>query len=204
MGIWSEQVVPRIVDKALSGGYESKVRARVCAGLSGDVLELGFGSGRNLPFLPGSVTSLRAVEPSGVGYRLAAGRIAESPVPVSLAGLDGARIDLPDDSVDAVLSTWTLCTIPDVATALAEARRVLRPGGVFVFAEHGLAPDSGPATWQRRLEPVQKRVAGGCHLTRRIDALVEGAGFASVEVERFYQPKMPKVFGSMYEGVATA
>lgn len=202
MGIWSTHVVPRIVDKALAGPQERAVRERVCAGLRGDVLEIGFGSGRNLPFLPPSVTSLAAVEPSGLGVRLAAERLAESPVPVTFAGLDGQRLDVDSGSYDAVLSTWTLCTIPDVAAALAEVRRVLRPGGTFHFAEHGLAPDAGVATWQRRMDPVQKRVAGGCHLSRPIERLVRDAGFAEVRVERYYQRKMPKVVGSMYEGVA--
>ncbi|HWL37634.1 MAG TPA: class I SAM-dependent methyltransferase [Frankiaceae bacterium] len=202
MGIWSTHVVPRIVDKALAGPQERAVRERVCAGLRGDVLEIGFGSGHNLPYLPPSVTSLAAVEPSGVGVRLAAERLAESPVPVTFAGLDGQRIEADDESYDAVLSTWTLCTIPDVRAALAEVRRVLRPGGTFHFAEHGLAPDDGVATWQRRLDPVQKRVAGGCHLSRPIEALVRDAGFGEVRVERYYQPKMPKAIGSMYEGVA--
>jgi SAM-dependent methyltransferase len=202
MGIWSTHVVPRIVDKALSGEHESATRERVCAGLRGDVLEIGFGSGRNLEFLPPAVTSLAAVEPSGVGVRLAAARVAASPVPVTFAGLDGQRIAAGDASYDTVLSTWTLCTIPDVRAALAEVRRVLRPGGTFHFAEHGLAPDDGVATWQRRMEPVQKRLAGGCHLTRPIEALVRDAGFAGVRVERYYQQKVPKPFGAMYEGVA--
>lgn len=204
MGLWTERLLPRFIDKALAGAVQQEIRARVCAGLAGDVLELGFGSGLNLPHLPAAVTSLAAVEPSGTAHRLAAARVAASPVPVRLAGLDGQRIDLPDASVDAVLSTWTLCTIPDAVAALREARRVLRPGGALRFAEHGLAPDDGVVRWQRRLEPVQKRIGGGCHLTRRIDVLLADAGFAVERLDRYYAPKEPRPFGAMYEGVATA
>lgn len=203
MGWWTERVVPRIVDFSCGGPRERVIRARVCADLAGEVLELGFGSGHNLRVLPPAVTSLLAVEPSGLGFALAAERIARSPVPVRRAGLDGARLDLPDESVDAVLTTWTLCTIPDVNAALREARRVLRPGGRLHFAEHGLSADAGVARWQRRLEPVQKRVAGGCHLTRPIDTLLADAGFTVERLDRYYLEKVPKVFGAMYEGVAT-
>jgi SAM-dependent methyltransferase len=202
MGLWRTHVVPRMVDRLLDGPHEREVRARVCADLRGNVLELGFGSGLNLPYLPPAVTALLAVDPSRVGLRLAALRIADSPVPVTFAGLDGARLEVESGSVDAVLSTWTLCTIPDVRAALAEVRRVLRPGGTFHFAEHGLAPDPGVVTWQRRMEPVQKRLAGGCHLTRPIDSLVLDAGLAVRRLDRFYVPKVPRPMGALYEGVA--
>jgi ubiquinone/menaquinone biosynthesis C-methylase UbiE len=123
-----------------------------------------------------------AVEPSVVARRIAAPRIAGSPVPIDLVGLDGQRLPLDDASADGALSTWTLCTIPDVERALAELRRVLRPGGRFHFVEHGLHPDPGTQKWQHRLEPVQKAWAGGCHLTRSAEELVTRAGFDLVEV----------------------
>lgn len=203
MGWWADEVVPRIVDKALNGPDELAARERVCAGLRGDVLELGFGSGRNLRWLPAGVRSVAAVEPSGVGFRMAEDRIARSEVPVRLVGLDGARLQVESGSVDSVLTTWTLCTIPDVLGALREARRVLKPDGRLHFLEHGLAPDAGTARWQRRLDPVQMRLAAGCHLSRPIDLLLREAGFHLERLDRYYAPKKPKVMGSMYEGVAT-
>ncbi len=142
------------------------MRDRVCARLSGAVVEVGFGSGLNVPHYPAGVTAIAAIEPSDVAWRLAAERVASSAVPVRRAGFDGQALPFEDDTFDSALSTWTLCTIPDVGAALAELRRVLRPDGTLHFVEHGLAPDDSVLRWQRRLEPVQKRLAGGCHLTR--------------------------------------
>lgn len=140
MGWYSERVVPRVVDATCGSGMLDDLRRRTCAGLRGEVLELGFGSGTNLPFYPPAVTRVLAVEPSDVAWRLSEARRTASSVPVVRAGLDAARLELPDVAVDAVVSTWTLCTIPDVAGALGEVRRVLRPGGPLRFAEHGMAP----------------------------------------------------------------
>lgn len=154
------------------------VRARVCAGLAGEVVEVGFGTGLNARYYPPEVTKVFAVEPSQVCMRIAEPRIARSSVPVESAGLDGQRLDLPSEQFDAVLSTWTLCTIPDMGAALEELRRVLKPGGAFHFVEHGHAPDESVARWQTRLEPFNKRLAGGCHLTRQIPESIEHAGFA--------------------------
>ena len=135
--------------------------------------------------------------------RLAAPRIAASPTPIGHGGLTGERLDLPDESFDAVLSTWTLCTIPDVASALAEMRRVLKPGGTLHFVEHGHAPDAGVARWQRRLEPLNKRLAGGCHLTRRIPDTITEAGFVIDRLDSYYFTGEPKPFGYTFEGCAT-
>lgn len=176
MGMWEDRVLPRLVDRALRAPDICALRARVCDGLVGDVLELGIGSGLNLPYLPDSVRSLAAVEPSDLGWSLSeSGRTASS-VPVERVGLDGQSLSADDQSFDAVLSTFALCTIPDAARALSEVRRVLRPGGAFHFLEHGLAPKAGVARWQARFEPVQRRLAGGCHLTRDIASLVRAAG----------------------------
>jgi ubiquinone/menaquinone biosynthesis C-methylase UbiE len=129
-------------------------------------------------------------------------RIEGSTVPVEQAGLTGERLDLASERVDAVLSTWTLCTIPDVSAALDEMRRVLRPGGSFHFVEHGRAPDPKVETWQRRLEPLNKRLASGCHLTRLIPDLIEQAGFVIEKLESYYFPGEPKSFGYTFEGRA--
>ena len=168
------------------------------------MLEIGFGSGLNVPVYPPAVTAVSAVEPAGLGWRLAAKRVTASPVPVRRAGLDGQALPFADDSFDSALSTWTLCTIPDPGAALRELLRVLRPGGTFHFLEHGLAPDEKVRRWQHRLEPVQRRVAGGCDLTRRSVDLLTAAGFTIVEVDQFYEPGAPKVMAAMTLGVAVA
>lgn len=178
------------------------LRQRVCAGLTGEVIEIGFGSGLNVPFYPTAVTSVAAVEPSALAWELAAPRVASSPVDVRRSGLDGQALPFPANSFDSALSTWTLCSIPDLQAALAELRRVLRPDGTLHFVEHGLAPDEQVVRWQRRLEPVQKRVAGGCHLTRSITLELERAGFLIREVDTFYQDDTPKILGALSLGVA--
>ena len=201
MGFYEEQVLPRLVDVLLSGKEFREARGRVAAGLEGEVLEVGFGSGRNLPYYPPAVKRVRAVDPAVVGRKLARKRVEASPVAVDYIGLDGQDLPVDDDSVDHVLTTWTLCTIPDVARALAEIRRVLRPGGGLHFLEHGRSPDPKVARWQDRLTPLQRRVAGGCHLNRPVERLVTESGLRVTEVDRFFL-KGPKTFGTMYEGVA--
>jgi ubiquinone/menaquinone biosynthesis C-methylase UbiE len=203
MGIYREQVLPRVQDKVMGVARMRKVRARVCAGLKGDVVEVGFGTGLNTAHYPGEVTKIYAVEPSQVCMRIARPRIEHTAVPVEPAGLTGERLDLPSGEFDAVLSTWTLCTIPDVESALAELRRVLKPGGALHFVEHGHAPDPRVARWQRRIEPVWKPIAGGCHLTRHIDDLIGSAGFTIEAIDRYYMDDEPKPFGYTFEGRAT-
>jgi SAM-dependent methyltransferase len=204
VGFYGEQVVPRIINKACGTKTAEPLRRRVCAGLAGDVVELGFGSGHNVPFYPAAVTRVTAVEPSDVGWRLAAERVKAASVPVRRSGLDGQSLPFPDHAFDAALSTWTLCTIPDVAAALREVRRVLRPGGALHFLEHGLAPDERVRRWQRRLEPVQYRLAGGCHLTRPIVDLLTDAGFTVGEVDVFYEQGAPKFAGADSLGTAVS
>ncbi len=201
MGFYDEQVLPRFVDVALSGKQFRELRARVAAGLEGEVLEVGFGSGRNVPHYPAAVKRVQAVDPAVVGRRLAAPRVAASPVPVDYVGLDGQDLPLPDDSVDHVLTTWTLCTIPDVSGALAEIRRVLRPGGGLHFLEHGRSSDPKVVRWQDRLTPLQQKIAGGCHLNRPIERLITDSGLRIATLDNYYL-KGPKMFGCMYEGVA--
>ena len=202
MGFYEDRVLPRFVDIALGGKPFRRVRSRVAAGLSGEVLEVGFGSGPNVPYYPDAVTRVRAIDPATKGRKLARKRLAASRVPVEFVGLDGQDLPLDDASVDHVLTTWTLCTIPDVERALAEVRRVLRPGGALHFAEHGRSPDPKVARWQDRLTPIQRRVAGGCHLNRPIGELVARSGLELTRVENYAMPG-PKAFGYMYEGVAT-
>ncbi len=203
MGLYGEQVLPRLINVACAmGPVVGPLRERVCAGLHGEVVEIGFGSGHNVPYYPAAVSRVAAVEPSDVGWKLAADRIAASPVLVQRAGLDGQALPFGDDTFDCAVSAWTMCTIPDIDGALAELRRVLRPGGTLHFIEHGLAPDEPVARWQRRAEPLQKRLFGGCHLTRPIVDLVRQAGFVVTELDVFYEKGAPRVFGADSLGVA--
>ncbi|MBF4163079.1 class I SAM-dependent methyltransferase [Nocardioides sp. CBS4Y-1] len=185
---WERRVVPRLVEVALGSGQIKKLRAQTCAGLSGRVLEIGFGSGLNLPFLPADVTSLDAVEPSEVGWERSVAARTDTALRIDRIGLDGRDLAADDDSYDAVLCTFSLCTIPDPTLAVAELRRVLRPGGAFHVLEHGLSPDAGVARWQHRLDPIERRVAGGCHLTRDPLALLCAGGFTVRESEQRYLP----------------
>jgi len=202
MGFYQDQLLPRFQDKVMGRKPTAEARARVCAGLKGDVVEVGFGTGLNAPFYPAGVRRVMAIEPSVVCMRLAEPRIAQSSAEVRLAGLDGERLDLPSADFDAVLSTWTLCTIPDPAAALGEMLRVLKPGGSFRFIEHGLAPQPAVARWQRRIEPINKRLAGGCHLTCQIGQMIEKAGFDIEQLDAYYFKGEPKIFGYTFEGHA--
>jgi ubiquinone/menaquinone biosynthesis C-methylase UbiE len=204
MGWYTERVFPRLMTVAMNTAQNRQIRARVCAELSGDVVEIGFGSGLNLPHLPPAVRRVRAVDPSRLAAHLAAGRIAAASAEVELAGFDGQRLPFAESSADAVLSTWTLCSIPDAVAALHEVRRVLRPGGELHFVEHGLAPDDSVARWQHRFDPIQQRMAAGCHLDRDIPALLEAGGMRVTRLERYYAKGEPKAVGSLYEGVAVA
>jgi SAM-dependent methyltransferase len=202
VGFYTEHVLPRAQDVLMGRKPLREVRARVCSGLRGDVVEVGFGTGLNSPYYPRDITTLYAVEPSQLSMRMAKPRVERNNVPIEPAGLSGERLDLPSERFDAVLSTWTLCTIPDVGAALGELHRVLKPGATFHFVEHGHAPDPGVARWQERIEPFWKPLAGGCHLTRRMPELIDQAGFTIDNLDTYYFKGELKLFGYTYEGRA--
>lgn len=167
-------------------------------------MEIGFGTGLNLPHLPQAVTVLRAVEPLGVGVALAADRRRASSVPVEVSGLDGQSLPFDDASADGVLCTWTLCSIPDPVAAVREVRRVLRPGGALHFVEHGCAPDEGVRRWQDRCNPIQRRVACGCNLNRDIPAVIAEGGLRVDQLSTYDVKGVPRALGATFEGRAVA
>jgi ubiquinone/menaquinone biosynthesis C-methylase UbiE len=185
---YNERVLPRLTELSCSDRSTGRWREQAFGDVSGDVLEIGFANGTNLLHYPATVRRVYAVEPSEVAWRGAARRIEGFGRPVERIGIDGASLALPDDSVDAVVSAFTMCTVPDLASALAEMRRVLRPGGSLHFVEHGLSPEPEVADRQRRWTPRWQKVAGGCHLDRDIAGLVETAGFNLSDLEAFYLP----------------
>jgi ubiquinone/menaquinone biosynthesis C-methylase UbiE len=201
VGWYRDQILPRGIDLVMRGGAFAGPRARAAAGLEGEVLEIGFGSGLNIPYYPAGLKRVRAVDPAAVGRTLAARRTRACAVPIEYVGSDAQALPVGEASLDSVLSTWTLCTIPDAARALAEITRVLRPGGAFCFVEHGLAPDARVARLQQQLTPFQRRAFGGCHLDRRIDRLVIAAGLVLTRLDTYYM-KGPRALGFTFEGVA--
>lgn len=202
MGYYENQILPRLIDVVLSRQQFSEVRSRVTAGLEGDVVEVGFGSGLNVPHYPSEINKLKAIDPATLGRKLAAKRVANSPVDIEYIELDGQALPLETDSIDHVLITWTMCTIADIEGALKEMYRILRPGGQLHFVEHGHSPDPKVAHWQDILTPLQRRISGGCHLNRPIDQLISQAGFNIIKMDNFYM-KAPKPIGYIFEGVAT-
>ncbi|HUY43309.1 MAG TPA: class I SAM-dependent methyltransferase [Acidimicrobiales bacterium] len=201
MGLYQRAVAPRVINWMCARSFFSKGRARVCEGLAGTVVEVGFGAGNNIPFYPAAVSRVYAVEPSAVSNRQAAKRARKSTVAIEHVGLDGQSLALDDASCDAALVTFALCTIRDAAAALDELHRVLRPGATLHFLEHGLAPDPKVAKWQRRLDPLEVKLADGCHLTRDPVAMITRAGFRVVVLDQRYAAG-PKPWGYLSLGVA--
>ena len=203
MGYYDEQILPRGINWVMSGKVFRELRSQYLQQLSGEVLEVGFGSGLNLPYYPSKVSKVYALDPSRVGHQLAAKRISEAPFPVEMIDLQGSGIiDLPDLSVDHVVTTWTLCTIPDALSALKEMQRVLRPHGRYYFLEHGLSPEKRVSRLQNIWNPIQKKLAGGCHVNRPIDRLILESGFRIEGLNNFYMSG-PKIFTYMFQGSAT-
>jgi ubiquinone/menaquinone biosynthesis C-methylase UbiE len=196
MGLYQRYLLPRLVQCACASPVVERQRRKVVPQAQGEVLEIGFGSGLNLPhYQREQVTRLWALEPSAEMRALAAPRVAASGLKLQWLDLPGEALPLPSASVDCVVMTYTLCTIPDAAAALAQLRRVLRPGGRLLFCEHGAAPDADVRRWQDRLDGLWGRLAGGCHLNREVAPLIASAGFRFDEVQSRYLPKTPRFAG---------
>jgi len=203
MGLYSRHIFPRVLDWSLDNAMMREQRREALSPVEGHVLEIGFGTGLNLPHYPHQVTRLTAIDSERMLPKRVSERIARARFPVEIFQLDaGGRLPFEDDSFDGVASTLTLCSITDVASALAEIRRVLKPAGSFVFLEHGRSDDPKVARRQDRFNPLQKFVGRGCNLNRRIDQLIKAAGLDLVRLDRFLLPDTPRLLGEMYRGVA--
>jgi ubiquinone/menaquinone biosynthesis C-methylase UbiE len=202
VGFYSRVIFPRLCDYLLGKPFLASYRRELLSTVVGAVLEIGFGTGLNLPHYPAHVRRLTVVEPSCGMHHLAMRRMRESGIAVDWRALRGECLPFADDAFDTVVSTFTLCSIDDVDGALKEAYRVLRPGGRFLFLEHGLSPDPGVRQWQRRLNRLQQWLADGCRLDRNIRELVSMQPFASVQGDAFYLERFPRTHGYLYRGVA--
>ncbi|MFQ3584227.1 MAG: class I SAM-dependent methyltransferase [Cyanobacteriota bacterium] len=202
MNIYRRVIFPRLLDLSLSGELVGCYRRELLANVQGAVLEIGFGTGLNLPHYPQHIENITALDPNPGMGSLARRRIACSSIAVDWQEGDAQELPFPNQSFDSVVSTWTLCSIPDLARALQEIQRVLRGGGKLFFLEHGLSEDPKVQRWQNRLNPIQKVIADGCNLNRDMAQLIREAGFQFEELERFYMPNEPKFIGYIYRGIA--
>ena len=202
MGLYSRGIFPRVCDWVMSDHRMEALRRETLAQVAGEILEIGFGTGLNLTHYPEPVRRITTVDPSAGMGKLARRRVAASAIRVEQHMLGGEELPFADGSFDCVVSTWTLCSIPEVEQALSEVYRVLRPGGRFVFLEHGLSEDPGVRVWQRRLNPIQRRLGDGCRLDLDVEAVVRGQPFADVKIERFVMERSPRTYGTMYRGAA--
>lgn len=202
MSFFSQVIFPRLCDLLMSKSLLTWHRRQLLAGAYGDVLEIGFGTGLNLPHYPDRVHRLTAVDPNPGMHRLAQKRIKQTGIEVDPHVISGERLPFEDSRFDCAVSTFTLCSIEDVAQALSEVYRVLKSGGTFLFLEHGLSSEPRVQKWQRRLNWLQVRLANGCHLDRNMKALVDAQPFAAVSVEEFYLERTPRTHGYLYRGNA--
>lgn len=201
MGFYNDYILPSLINLAMRNKELRPFRERVIGAAEGRVLEIGVGSGMNLPFYRAPVREILALEPAPRLISMAKRASRTTAISVNYLEASAEAIPLDQDSVDTVVTTWTLCSIPQAAIALAEMRRVLRPGGKLLFAEHGQAPDAAVRRWQDRLTPAWRYIGGGCHLNRPIRTMIEGAGFRIDRIETGYIPG-PKPMTFMYEGSA--
>jgi len=202
VGFYATYLFPRLMDWIMRSDRYHEHRKAALAPAHGHVLEIGFGTGLNLPHYPGGVVALTVLDPARMLPQKVAQRIAAARFPVEVAHAGAERLPFQDARFDYVVSTWTLCTIPDVLAALSEVKRVLKPDGRLLFLEHGLSRDPRWVPWQHRLDPIQQVVGCGCHLDRPIDRLIEEAGLQLTNLERFTIEGSPRIVGEMYRGSA--
>jgi ubiquinone/menaquinone biosynthesis C-methylase UbiE len=203
MGLYSQHIFPRLMDWLMSGKEFHRLRDELLQAAHGNVLEIGFGTGLNLSHYPPShIASLSVIDPAIILPRTVQERIAAVSFPVETVHKTAEHLPYPDRRFDTIVSTWTLCTIPDPVQALTEAARALKPDGHFLFLEHGRSDDPRVAMWQDRLNPVQNIVGCGCNLNRRIDRLIEKSGLTLVTLDRFEMQDVPRIGGTMYRGSA--
>lgn len=202
MGLYARYVFPRLMDWVLGAVPLQAERRAALAGVHGEVLEIGFGTGLNLCCYPPGITRLVAIDAVELLPARVAQRIATVSFPVERTRLDAERLPFPDARFDCVVSTWTLCSIPDATAALHELRRVLKPGGRYLFLEHGRSDDPRVARWQDRFNPIQRRLGAGCNINRPIDTLIRDAGFEIAHLERYAREGEPRIMAEMYRGTA--
>jgi len=203
MGVYSKYIFPHLLEWALGNPQLGKYRRRALETAQGKVLEIGFGTGLNLPYYPQSVSEITAIDPENMLADKTARRIKESTMPVHFVQLDASgKLPFADATFDSIITTWTLCSIEQVASALAEMRRLLKPNGHYIFLEHGRSDDAKTAHWQDRFNPIEKVIGAGCNINRPIDHLIKAAGFEIETLERFVMPKTPRILGEMYKGIA--
>ncbi|MEM8605045.1 MAG: class I SAM-dependent methyltransferase [Cyanobacteria bacterium P01_H01_bin.121] len=200
--LYSQYLLPHLLDRVMSRPPFPDYRAALLQDVEGDVLEIGFGSGLNLPHYSGEVKALTVVDPNRGMQRLAQTRLAQTQFPVQHQAISGEALPFVANRFDYVVSTWTLCSIPKVEQAIAEVYRVLRPGGKFVFIEHGLADEPKLQRWQHRLTPLQRLIGDGCHLDRPIEAIVR-TQFQQLQLQTFYAEGLPRIGSYSYQGIAT-
>jgi ubiquinone/menaquinone biosynthesis C-methylase UbiE len=201
VSFYSDHILPHVINLAMRNRQLTPLRERVVSRAEGRVLEIGIGSGLNLPFYGKRAEHLFGLEPAGRLLTMAQSRAAGSQRSVTFVAASAEAIPLDDHSIDTIVTTWTLCSIPDAMTALHEMRRVLRSEGQLLFIEHGLAPEASVQRWQDRLTPLWSKIGGGCHLNRPIRTLIENAGFAVTELDTGYI-KGPKPMTFLYQGRA--
>jgi ubiquinone/menaquinone biosynthesis C-methylase UbiE len=202
MGFYSRFIFPRLCDWAMSSPEFTQLRKSVLAEAKGEILEIGFGTGLNLGHYPEQVRALAAVDPGTAMTRIAQARIEKSGIDVDLQSQSAESLPFDSGRFDCVVCTWTLCSIPDVQSALGEVLRVLKPGGRYFFIEHGLSDEPSVQRWQRRLNPIQRRIGAGCRLDLDVEAAVKSQPFREVTVDRFQMDKAPRTHGTMYQGTA--
>lgn len=201
MGFYQTRILPHLVNLAMRNSHLVPYRERVIAGAEGRVLEVGIGSGLNLPFYSSQARDIFGLEPSPRLIAMTRRAAERSSMPITLIEGSAEAIPLDNHSIDTVITTWTLCTIPEVGRAMREMHRILKPRGKLLFVEHGLAPEANVRKWQDRLTPAWKRIGGGCHLNRPIQALIANEGFIIARIETGYMRGL-KPMSFIYEGSA--